>query len=140
MLNTALKSRGMPGRLLTNERICIGFLVCLAACAVPLRQFVPAPEESQPGDFHVESSEVRSIQLYAGVEEALPIYHMRNGPPLILEFDLMNWDARPLSAYFYHADRTWRRDLLPSEYLDSYLREDLFDYEVSRSTLNQYVH
>lgn len=140
MLHTALKSRGMPGRLFTNERICIGFLVGLAACAVPLGQFVPAPEESRPRGFHIESSEVRSIQLYGGVEEALPIYQMHNGPPLILEFDLMNWDARPLSAYFYHADRTWRRDLLPSEYLDSYLREDLFDYEVSRGTLNQYVH
>lgn len=140
MLAPPPKSHGMPGRFFISERVCIGFLVCLASCAVPPGQFVPAPKEPRPAEFYVESSDVQSIQLYAGVEEAPPIYQMQNGPPLILEFDLMNWDARPLSAYFYHADRTWRRDLLPSEYLDSYLRDDLFDYEVSRGTLNQYVH
>ncbi len=137
---TVVKLYGMLVRLSINERVCIGFLVFLAACAVPLGQLVPVPGELRPADFYVESSEVHSIQLYAGVEEALPIYQMRNGPPLTLEFDLMNWNARPLSAYFYHADRTWRRDLFPSEYLESYSRGDLFDYEVSRSTLNQYVH
>ncbi len=86
------------------------------------------------------TDEVRTVQLYAHRENALPIYQMGQELPLTLEFDLMGSRQRPLSIYFYHADRQWRRDLTGGEYLSAFHRDDLFDYEVSTSTQLRYAH
>ncbi len=84
---------------------------------------------------------VRTIQLYRGERErALPILPLGGGAPLTLEFDLMEESGRPLSVYFYHADRTWKRDLVPAEYLTSFQRDNLLDYTLSRGTDVPYVH
>jgi len=48
--------------------------------------------------------------------------------------------SRPLSVYFYHADRLWRRKLTPGEYLDSFYRDDLLDYTPSLVTEIPYYH
>ncbi|RMH62267.1 MAG: DUF5103 domain-containing protein [Bacteroidetes bacterium] len=89
---------------------------------------------------------VRTIQLY-GVdpatgmpsETALPVYRARSAP-LVLEFDVLRSNGRPLSVYFYHADRRWRRDLSPGEYLTGFQRDDLLNYTLSRGTQVPYVH
>lgn len=87
------------------------------------------------------SDAVRTIQLYQGDRErALPILPLGGGPPLTLEFDLMARSGRPLSVYFYHADRSWRRDLVPAQYLTGFQRDDLLDYASSRGTEVPYVH
>ena len=59
---------------------------------------------------------------------------------LRLEFDLMERTGRPLSIYFYHADRTWRRDLVPTQFLDSFHNDNLIRYTPSRVTEVPYVH
>ena len=84
--------------------------------------------------------DVQTIQLYAEEEDQLPILSMRGGQKLTLEFDLMEGTGRPLSAYFYHATRDWERDLNASEYLTSFHRDDLFDYQLSRNTQVDYTH
>lgn len=99
----------------------------------------PAPEGlalTPPAD------DVRTIQLYrTGDERRLPILPLRSGETLTLAFDLLhNTRGKPLSAYFYHADRTWRRDLSPAEYLTSFQRDDLLDYQPSHSTDVPYTH
>ena len=64
--------------------------------------------------------EVKTVQVYCtGDETALPVIRMRSGETISVQFDVMNGDSRPLTAYFYHADREWRRDLVPSEYLEA---------------------
>jgi hypothetical protein len=84
---------------------------------------------------------VYTIQVYQeGSEVELPVYHMDRGVPLVLAFDVVESRSRPLSVYFYHADRTWRRDLVPAEYLESFHRDDLINYQPSRATQIQYVH
>lgn len=89
---------------------------------------------------------VRTIQLYgispatgSHSETALPVYRARSGP-LVLEFDVLNSNGRPLSVYFYHADRRWRRDLSPGEYLTGFQRDDLLNYTISRGTQVPYAH
>ena len=84
--------------------------------------------------------EVRSIQLYALRENALPIHQLRGGPSLTLEFDVLGNAPRPLSIYFYHANRDWERDLYRSEYMSSFHRDDLYDYEMSTTTRLPYIH
>lgn len=84
---------------------------------------------------------IRTVQLYRGSDEtALPVAPLGEPGSLTLEFDLMASESRPLSVYFYHADRNWRRDLNPAEYLSSFLRDDLLDYRISLGTEVPYVH
>src|SRR5690606_18599323 len=70
----------------------------------------------------------------------IPILIAGTGEYLTLEFDIMGLTGQPLSAYFYHADREWRRDLSPPEYMASFQRDDLLDYNSSRATEADYVH
>lgn len=92
-------------------------------------------------DLAASEGSVRSIQLYAGDSEVrLPVYELGAPDPLTLEFDLMAERGRPLSVYFYHADRNWRRDLSPGEYLSSFQSDDLLEYRLSSGTDVPFVH
>jgi len=85
--------------------------------------------------------DVRTIQLYRGEDERqLPILALGGRDRLTLEFDVMGNRGRPLSVYFYHADREWQRDLTSIEYMTSFQRDDLLDYSLSRATDMPYVH
>ena len=88
---------------------------------------------------------VRSVQLYRGREATLPVMQLdrrgeRTSEPLTLEFDLVNTRGRTLSVYFYHADRSWNRDLSPAEYLEAFQQDNLVEYEISGATEVPYVH
>lgn len=85
---------------------------------------------------------IQTIQLYAGGNERqLPVLSLRNpGQGLTLEFDLMESTGRPLTVYFYHADREWERDLSPAEYMDSFQDDNLITYTPSRGTTVNYTH
>ncbi|MDX1438646.1 MAG: DUF5103 domain-containing protein [Rubricoccaceae bacterium] len=85
---------------------------------------------------------VKAVQLYPTAdEEALPFLSMGTGQTLTLSFDIIDeGTGSPLSVYFYHADKTWRRDLVPAEYLTSFLSDDIRNYEPSSSTELRYVH
>lgn len=84
---------------------------------------------------------IRTVQLYrSGDEGSLPIVGLQSGQTLTLEFDLLADYGEPFSVYFYHADRQWRRDLLPTEYLQTFVSDDLRDYEPSLGTEVRYVH
>jgi hypothetical protein len=98
-----------------------------------------SPSGSEPA-LAPSADEVRSIQLYSGSERSLPILPMTSDQPLTLEFDLMAQSGRPLSIYFEHADRQWRRDLSPSRYMESFVDDQLVDYRASRGTDLPYVH
>ena len=94
---------------------------------------------------------LRSVQLYgvnrnrqdaflSGADEAALPIHVLRGAPLTLEFDLMATGGKPLSIYFYHADRRWQRDLSPAQYLSGFQRDELLNYTISRGTQVPYVH
>jgi hypothetical protein len=87
------------------------------------------------------SPSIRTVQLYRGDDERnLPVVTLRSRDNLVLEFDLLEESGRPLSVYFYHADREWYRDLNPSEYLKTFQRGDILNYQPSRATEVSYVH
>lgn len=88
-----------------------------------------------------QSEDVQTVQLYRGdSEHSFPVTSLRSGEPLTLEFDLMEREGRPLSIYFYHADRNWRRDLSPSQILESYQNDKIDEYRASQGTDVPYVH
>ena len=100
----------------------------------------PASGAVQP-ELAPPSSSVRTVQLYQGEDEqSLPVTSLTGGGGLTLEFDLLGAEGRPLSVYFQHADRTWRRDLSPGQTLESFQDDRLVDYRSSRGTKVPYVH
>jgi len=99
-----------------------------------------APQR-EGGDVARPDESIRTIQLYReGDERQLPITRLRGGANLILEFDLLKQEGRPLSVYFFHADRTWSRDLLPNESFETYNSDQLLDYHPSQGTEVEYNH
>ncbi len=99
-----------------------------------------ASQSSGP-DLALQDDDIRTIQLYRGTDESsLPVTVLESGKALTLEFDLMNREGRPLSIYFYHADRNWNRDLSPNQFLESYRDDDLVEYRPSQGTVVPYVH
>ncbi len=99
-----------------------------------------APSPNRP-NLAAPSKAVHTLQLYRGDDERhLPVVALDGGTPLTLEFDLMKEKGRPLSIYFEHADRNWRRDLTSSQILESYQSDRLLEYRPSRSTDVSYVH
>ncbi len=125
-------------------------LLFVAACSAPgeageekaNRRRRPPRAESPRTDLNLETplDKVQTIQLYLGEEDQLPVVALHGRRKLTLEFDLMEGTGRPMSAYFYHANRNWERDLFASEYLTSFHRDDLFDYQISRNTQINYTH
>ncbi|WP_228350258.1 type IX secretion system plug protein domain-containing protein [Rhodocaloribacter litoris] len=96
---------------------------------------------SPHGNLAPAAETVRTIQVYrTGDEQALPIITLGSNQTITVAFDLLETRGRPLSVYFYHANRTWRRDLSPTEYLDSFQRDDLLDYQPSQNTGIPYTH
>lgn len=101
----------------------------------------PSQQSTMGPDVQSPSEDVRTIQLYRGTDERnLPSMSLASSESLTLEFDLMARQGRPLSIYFYHADRTWRRDLGDSQILESFQNDRLTDYRTSRGTDVPYVH
>ena len=106
----------------------------------------PRVPPAEAGDGYLDpglapsATTARSIQLYGQSETSLPILALGSSERLTLEFDLMTDRSRPLSVYFYHADRTWRRDLVPAEYMASFYYDQILDYRNSTASQSRYVH
>ena len=101
----------------------------------------PPPVDRFEINLHEDDPAVRTVQLYTGSDESMiPILIAGSNEQLTLEFDVMGLTGRPLSVYFYHADREWKRDLSPPEYMASFQRDDLLDFTTSRATEANYVH
>jgi hypothetical protein len=143
-----VSTAAMPPRPPLRAGALCALLLALAACA--------ATEETTSGGGPVvqqgaaggrlalarTDDRVKTVQLYrTGDETSLPVISLGSGETLTLEFDLVGeGTGRPLSVYFYHADRQWRRDLTPSEFLTAFLSDDVRQYEISSATQVDYVH
>lgn len=123
--------------------ICLLSIVLLPGCAASEEMSDRPARQRAPQGFQltVDADEVASVQLHAGSgENALPVLQLGRGVPLRLAFDIMSMRGRPLTVTFYHANREWKRDLLPAEYLSGFHRDDIMDYRSSRATFVDYVH
>lgn len=89
----------------------------------------------------VDADGIGTVQLHArGDETSLPVARLGSNGSLRLAFDLVESNGRPLSVWFYHADRTWRRDLFPAEYMGRFQNDSILDYRPSNGTLVPYMH
>lgn len=127
--------------------LCVTLVGLLAGCKSTKEQ-TEAEENTSSSDpatvqpeFAPSAASIRTVQLYRDDDErSLPVITLNGDEALTLEFDLMELQGRPLSVYFEHADRTWQRDLSPSQTLESFQNDRLVDYQSSRGTEVPYVH
>ncbi|HLT48656.1 MAG TPA: type IX secretion system plug protein domain-containing protein [Rubricoccaceae bacterium] len=138
----------MPLRFRRLAALC-AFPLLLTACAMTEGAADGGAPGAYPGDvpgarmtLARTDDRVKTVQLHPTANEAgLPVISLRSTETLTLSFDLLDeGTGRPLSVYFYHADRSWRRDLVPSEYLSTFLSDDIRDYRPSAATEVPYVH
>jgi hypothetical protein len=88
-----------------------------------------------------DAGDVATVQLYAtGSEVAPPVLFLNSQNTLTLEFDVLKAQGRPLTVHFYHANREWRLDLSPAEYLGTYHRDNILEYRPAQATETRYVH
>lgn len=86
---------------------------------------------------------VRTAQLYREGEplEAPLLTLGREGELLVLEFDLLETEARSLRWHVGHCDADWRRDDLgPQEFMSGWNEGPIDSYDFSFTTLTDYVH
>lgn len=125
--------------------LCLAVALLLHACAVPPAEpGEPRSEEaSEPPAAAIETdASVRTIQLYqSGNEASLPILGAGAGATLTLEFDVLG-DAgvQPLSVRFAHVDARGEPDLLPTEFLRGFERDEITDARASGATAVRYAH
>lgn len=132
-------------RRLVGCFLCVALLGVPGGCKLTEEQAEESESSSDPTivepDFAASDESIRTIQLYRGDDErSLPVVSLSGDNVLTLEFDLMGQEGRPLSVYFQHADRTWRRDLSANRALESFQDDRLIEYESSRGTEVPYVH
>ena len=132
----------------TRAEVPVGLLVLLllgGSGCVPSQTTETAEEGGEtaqsPLRLAPQDSRIRTVQLYQGSDErSFPVVPRQSSEALTLEFDLMEEQGRPVSVYFIHADRQWRRDLSPNQVLESYQNDRILDYQSSRGTQVPYVH
>jgi hypothetical protein len=120
----------------------LGVAVGCATTEEGTRDAAAIADEGAPGLVLSRASDLaRTVQLYrSGNEGSLPVLPLGSGQTLTLEFDVLGEIGDTYSVYFYHADRQWRRDLLPVEYLQTFQSDDIRDYELSLATEVRYSH
>ncbi len=123
-----------------RRRLLVGALVVafVAGCSLPPEALDGAPADAP----FVEDVDIRTVQLHEeGDEASLPILRLGERDRLRLAFDWLVADGgRPLEVSFVHTDRNGREDLLPTEYLTGFERDDLTDYRRSGISTVPYVH
>ncbi len=115
-----------------------------AACSLP-PEFEGGSGAARPTNLPTlapTDSSVGAVQLFiTGNEASLPVLSLRGAQTLTLAFDLIGDDvAAPLSVSFQHTTRDGVPDLLPTEFLTGFERDDIVDSRVSGATAVPYTH
>jgi hypothetical protein len=89
----------------------------------------------------VYSSSVNGIQLFnPDTNDETPFISMENGM-FVLTFDLLDRGYEKIYYTIKHYDRNWNEDnLFESEYIDGYTLPQVYDYQPSFNTRQNYTH
>lgn len=119
-------------------------MVCILLSACADTGMVSSSQEGRESSMELpqaDAAAVHSVQLHPMGNETGPAVLINNGSDrLRLAFDLVEEVARPLTAFFYHANKDWELDLSAGEVLGSFHYEDLLEYRPSLGTIVPYIH
>ncbi|MGB3543999.1 type IX secretion system plug protein domain-containing protein [Rubrivirga sp.] len=130
-----------------SPRALLIALLVLAGCALPEEGFevdppTPTPTR-QPGQTVIEDERIGALQLHSrGDEATLPILSLEGSEQLRLRFDILGQDVgEALQISFVHTNLIGQPDLLPSEFMTSFERDDILDFQRSSAASSlPYVH
>ena len=72
---------------------------------------------------------------------SLPIINLNSNEKLKLSFDDLNSEIKNLFITIEHYNYDWSTsDLMPSEYINGFDKDEIIDYEYSFNTIQKYIH
>ena len=85
---------------------------------------------------------IKTVLLHKeGWELSYPIIELNGEVKLKLSFDDFNAYVRNYSYTLIHCDADWREsDLLPSDYIEGFVENQIYNYDYSFNTLHKYIH
>ncbi len=91
---------------------------------------------------HTYKEYIKTIQLHKeGWEMTYPVIALKTRDRLVLSFDDIETEVKSYSYTFVHCNAKWEpTNLLPNEYLDGFIENEIKDYEFSFNTTYEYTH
>ena len=85
---------------------------------------------------------LNTIRLHKANDElSLPIINLNSNEKLELSFDDLRNDLSTFYVTIDHYDSDWKKsNLLKSEFVDGFIKDEIIDYEFSFNTLKNYIH
>jgi hypothetical protein len=112
-------------------------------CCKTQRNYVSVLNE----DIEVESKKknnynIKTILLHKKENNlSLPIINLNSEEQLKLSFDDLNYESSVLYITIEHFDAMWNKsNLMQSEYINGFTRDEIINYQFSFNTLQNYVH
>ena len=86
--------------------------------------------------------DIRTILLYNSKNEmSLPIINLDSEEKLELRFDDLTTDISNFFVTIEHFDSNWKKsNLLKSEYVEGFMKDEIINYDYSFNTLREYIH
>jgi len=86
--------------------------------------------------------EIRTILLYNSKNEmSLPIINLNSEEKLELRFDDLTTNISNFYVTIEHFDSNWKKsNLLKSEYVEGFIKDEIINYDYSFNTLQEYIH
>ena len=86
--------------------------------------------------------EIRTILLYNSKNEmSLPIINLNSEEKLELRFDDLTTNISNFYVTIEHFDSNWKKsNLLKSEYVEGFMKDEIINYDYSFNTLQEYIH
>jgi len=86
--------------------------------------------------------DIRTILLYNSKNEmSLPIINLDSEEKLELRFDDLTTDISNFFVTIEHFDSNWKKsNLLKSEYVEGFMKDEIINYDYSFNTLQEYIH
>jgi len=86
--------------------------------------------------------DIRTILLYNSKNEmSLPIINLDSEEKLELRFDDLTTDISKFFVTIEHFDSNWKKsNLLKSEYVEGFIKDEIINYDYSFNTLQEYIH
>ncbi len=89
-----------------------------------------------------DNKNIKSILLHClGFELSDPIIELNTDEKLLLSFDDLEDEVKSYSFKIQHCNSNWEAsDLMPNEYVDGFLTDQINDYQFSLNTTTPYIH
>jgi len=86
--------------------------------------------------------DIRTILLYNSKNEmSLPIINLNSEEKLELRFDDLTTNISNFFVTIEHFDSNWKKsNLLKSEYVEGFIKDEIINYDYSFNTLQEYIH